>query len=123
MKSEIKLDVLVMQEKANGESYWVAQCLQHDIVAQAKTLHELKQCLSNVLASHIILSLQKEMKPFVHLPKAPNRYWQLYRKHHSNFESVLDLSLPKRLIPKGLREAVSNYLPRGEAFMRLAETV
>jgi hypothetical protein len=121
MKTELKLDVLVLREPAGNEEYWVAQCLQYDLVAQAKTLHELKAAFACVLASHIILSLDRKMEPFSNLSPAPQMYWDQFERH-SDFESNFPVSVPGDRIPQKLRSLIDR-IPRGEAFMRLAESV
>jgi len=118
---KIELDVLVMRETANGENYWVAQCLQHDVVAQAKTLNELKANLSHVLICHIMLSIEKKIEPFSNLKAAPEMYWEQFNNHHSEFQSRFPLA--GDLIPEKFKAALKNCLPRGEALMRFAESV
>jgi len=60
------------------ESGWVAQCLECDIVAQAKTFADLQLELHRVLLSQVAISLEMGREPFAGFPRAPQRYWDLY---------------------------------------------
>jgi predicted RNase H-like HicB family nuclease len=58
--------------------WWCAQCLEHDITAQAKTLPELRYELDRVLIAHICASLQEGRRPFEGLRRAPQKFWKMY---------------------------------------------
>ena len=57
--------------------WWLAQCLEYDIVAQAKTLLELRHELQRVLISHIAVSEELGRKPFEGLEPAPKKFWEM----------------------------------------------
>jgi hypothetical protein len=60
-------------------SCWVAQCLEYDIATQAKSLCELLYEVERILAAHFIVAKQEGVAPFAGIPKAPKRYWEMYR--------------------------------------------
>lgn len=59
--------------------WWCAQCLEYDIATQAKTKEELKAELERAISIHIQLAVERAQEPFSYLPKAPERYFQMYR--------------------------------------------
>lgn len=79
----MKMSVLVMKE---GD-WWVAQCLEYDIAAQAKSLHDLQFEFQRIIVAHIVISLENKLKPFEHLPAAPDEYWKKYEKDSVRLET------------------------------------
>src|SRR5256885_13186895 len=63
------------------EGEWLcAQCLEYDLVAQAKSLPRLVKALERLLVSHITVRLRHKQQPFRDLPRAPAKYWTLFRR-------------------------------------------
>lgn len=56
---------------------WVAQCLEYDISAQAKYLANLPREFRKVVYGHMEICAQVGAEPFVSLPRAPKRYWNM----------------------------------------------
>jgi hypothetical protein len=75
-KGSVMIRALLIEK----ESGWIAQCLDYDIVAQAKTFADLKDELDRVLLSHVTISLEMGREPFAGFPRAPQRYWDLYAR-------------------------------------------
>ena len=102
---KLRLDVLAMKE---GE-WWVAQCLQYDLTAQAKTLPELRYAFEYALVGHIITSLENNLEPFDSLPAAPKEYWDAWQK-----ALPVDIEAPPAFrIP---RHIPMELIPRQEQF-------
>ena len=80
MNTGFRLNVLVLRESAGDKAYWVAQCLEYDIVAQAETIQDLQCKFVHLLATNIILGLQRGIEPLSNLKPAPQFYWQQYEK-------------------------------------------
>lgn len=57
---------------------WCAQCLEYDIAAQARTEPELRKELASVLTTHFLASAKFGQEPFLGLPKAPARFFEMY---------------------------------------------
>jgi hypothetical protein len=72
---EIRLHAVVFQR---GE-WWIAACLEHCFVTQARTEEALLADLERIIKTHIILERERGKEPFVSVPKAPKRFWQMYR--------------------------------------------
>jgi hypothetical protein len=121
MNTGFRLNVLVLRESAGDKAYWVAQCLEYDIVAQAETIQDLQCKFVHLLATNIILGLQRGIEPLSNLKPAPQFYWQQYEKGR-NVGGDFPVSVPGDRIPKHLRD-LSSRIPRGEASMRLAQMV
>ena len=71
-----RLRVVIFQE---GE--WLyAHCLEHDFATQAKSLSDLRSGLERLIAGHIAISLKHGLKPFRNVRRAPDKYWELFRR-------------------------------------------
>jgi len=63
------------------EGEWLcAQCLEYDLAAQAKSLRQLFKALERLIAGHIAVRLRHKQQPFRDLPRAPKKYWTLFRR-------------------------------------------
>jgi hypothetical protein len=63
------------------EGEWLcAQCLEYDLVAQAKSLPRLSRALQQLIVSHVVVRLRHERQPFRDLPRAPEKYWTMFRQ-------------------------------------------
>ncbi len=58
--------------------WWVAQCLDVDIAAQAKTEQDLLVEIGRVLVGRIMAGEKLGVDPFATLPPAPRRYWEMF---------------------------------------------
>jgi hypothetical protein len=74
----------------NGD-HWVAQCLEHDIATQARTLDELLYELERILVAHMVGA---GAAPFATIPKAPQAFWQMYEAAVTRVSSVKRAQLP-----------------------------
>ena len=70
-------------EKDEG---WIAQCLDYDIVAQARTFPKLRAELERLLVSHVLASVASGREPFAGFTPAPQRYWDLYERTNARIE-------------------------------------
>jgi hypothetical protein len=57
---------------------WVAQCLEFDICAQAKTLPQLHRELVRVLVATAAVGIELGRKPFEGIEKAPAEFWRMF---------------------------------------------
>ncbi len=70
------LSVVVFQE---GE--WLcAQCLEHDLAVQAKTLKSLYHHLHRIIVGHVAVRLHHGKRPFADLARAPQKYWRMFEQ-------------------------------------------
>ena len=94
MPSETKLIIHVLVRKCDTTHKWIAQGLEHDIVAQADTLKMLeKRFIATVMG--YVHAYRGFPHPLNHVPKAPKEQWDLYKKLQEN-----DRSSKIRLLPK-----------------------
>lgn len=121
MQQEKSLNVLVLREPAGGKEYWVAQCLEYDMVAQAGTIEDLRDKFARLVATNIILALKRGVEPFSNLRPAPDFYWKAFRKGMTVGDRM-PMTVPGDRIPKSMRNLTSR-IPRAEATMRLAPCV
>jgi predicted RNase H-like HicB family nuclease len=59
--------------------WWCAQCLEYDIATQARSLDGVKAELERALSIHVELAVERGQEPFAVLPRAPERYFQMYK--------------------------------------------
>ena len=63
------------------EGEWLcAQCLEYDFVVQAKTLQQLSRALQHFIVGHVTVRLRYKQRPFNDLPRAPEKYWAMFRR-------------------------------------------
>lgn len=74
MDSPFRISVVLFQE---GE-WWSAQCLEHDIATQARSLPELYEELRRTLSAHAAVCLAEGKQPFAELGPAPQRFWRMF---------------------------------------------
>jgi hypothetical protein len=76
--------VLLTTEQAGDQLLWIAQCLELDIAAQAKTIRGVQWEFQRVLAAHFATAKTLGMDPF-DLPKAPSHFWDQYSNEAEPF--------------------------------------
>lgn len=74
MVESVSIRAVVFQD---GER-WIAQCLEYDLCTSAKDRKELTRKLASQLRLQLMLDLAKGEKPFQALPRAPQRFWEMY---------------------------------------------
>jgi hypothetical protein len=67
------LSILLRPEQ---DGTWAAQCLEYDIAAQGKTLHEAKYAIEKAFVSQVIVDLSTGNAPLIDTPRAPDEYWK-----------------------------------------------
>lgn len=63
------------------DGWWVAQCLEYDIAAQAKTLPALVREVWRVLYAYSIIGKKEGIDVWAHKSKAPAVFWKLFNQH------------------------------------------
>lgn len=58
--------------------WWVGQCLEYDIAAQAKVLKDLPYQLERAIVGHIVVAEENHLDPFAAMSPAPQRYWKMF---------------------------------------------
>jgi len=74
MVESISIRAVVFQEGGR----WLAQCLEYDLCTSAEDRQTLTRKLVSQLRLQIMLDLAKGNKPLQGLPRAPQRFWDLY---------------------------------------------
>jgi len=63
------------------EGEWLcAQCLEYNLVAQAKSLKQLSRALQRLIVAHVAVRLRHKQQPFRDLPRAPEKYWAMFKR-------------------------------------------
>jgi hypothetical protein len=77
------------------EGPWcVAQCLEYDIATRARSMSALYQEVERIIAAYILLAQKEGREPFANIPKAPKRFWQMYKDANLSLEPVRPVSPP-----------------------------
>lgn len=89
-QTTLAVKVLFIRE---GEA-WVAQCLEHNIAAQGKTLHEAEATFGRTLVGQLLLDSRRGKQPLQGIKPAPSVYW---RKFEEGIELKVEptIDLPK----------------------------
>jgi hypothetical protein len=101
VKAKHRIRTILFQE---GD-WWVAQCLDVDIAAQAKTEEDLEYELGRILVGHVMASEELGAVPFANLPPAPRRYWEMFFSAKSQ---------PTTMMPFLPLDDISHALPKVE---------
>lgn len=60
--------------------WWILQSLEVDLVAQGRTRDEVVAEFERLLIGRILVGAHLGLEPFADLPKAPRRFWEMYRR-------------------------------------------
>ena len=80
---ELKLRVILFFD--NDTNLWNAQCLEHDIGAQANSIKELQTRLEVTIRAEIEESFQMKETPFARIPKAPDYFFDQWENRSGSF--------------------------------------
>ena len=92
------------------EGGWIAQCLEHDIVAQGANVKEAKERLVLTVVCQIVVDLKNGKRPLEGIDKAPQRYWEQFEEGHR-----LEHGHRNELLPGGMAENINELLPEDMA--------
>jgi hypothetical protein len=62
-----------------AEGLWIAQCLEIDFAVQAESEEDLPHQFAAAIKAEIDFCLDRDIEPFSGLPRAPERYWAMWR--------------------------------------------
>ena len=84
--------------------WWIAQCLQYDIGAQAFTAEDAIYEIQRSLVGHVLISVKHERQPFAGLGRAPQAYWNMFTTAKLKLQSTeIPMAAP------GLRSPQAEY--------------
>jgi hypothetical protein len=104
---EKQLNLLIFKDC----DWWVAQCLEYDIAAQARTLKDVQYEIQRVIIGRIAAAKQLGTDPFEDIPPAPEEYHRIFK----------DADKTLRLELKPIKNFQKNIIP--PAFMLPKEAV
>ena len=67
---------------------WVAQCLEHDIAAQAEDIDTLNARLNATLKAEFLESMKRHGEPFAGIDPAPERFQRMWNHRAQSFNIV-----------------------------------
>jgi hypothetical protein len=105
------LRVLLFREGAN----WVAQCLDFDIAAQARTLEQVKAAFCRAFVCQVVIALEHKQEPLADMRPAPSWYAKQWEKAEP-LANKLALTPPAEALPKDTPPA---WMVHANAEMRL----
>ncbi len=81
---------------------WVAQCLDIDIAVQAKAEGDLPYELGLTLVGRILAADKLGIDPFEGLPRAPKRYWDMFRNARSQPQKILPFLVAEKPLSRSI---------------------
>lgn len=72
-----KIRVLVFRDPELD--IWVAQGLEHDICAQAKTIEEVHAAFERAILADAAVAIERGEEPLAAIPKAPDAFFRAFR--------------------------------------------
>jgi len=104
MEKTYTLRAVIFPERINDDVWWVAQCLEHDISSQARHMREAIDELSRMVAIQICASEENSIEPLKGLPKAPEKFWMMFREGLRLAEKP-EINVPEALFhPRPMQE-------------------
>jgi hypothetical protein len=80
----ITVTAVVFQE----DEFWIAQCLEYDIVSFAETIEGLRRELLGQLGAVVALDREEGRPPFTGFKRAPEKYWRIYEELRASVEPI-----------------------------------
>ena len=81
MPKEKMLHVLDVQEELNGEMFYVAQCLEHDVRGIGETIEDARaNFVRRIQSLKHHAELEGMTDPFFGLGPAPERFWDMLER-------------------------------------------
>jgi hypothetical protein len=77
-----QLNLLIFKE----DGWWIAQCLDYDIAAQARTLPDVQYEIQRVLVGRISMAKKLSIDPFEGLAPAPEGYLKMFKDTNKSFK-------------------------------------
>lgn len=102
--SEFRVDVVIYEE---GD-HWIAQGLQFDITAQARTPTDLPGRFMRAMVSEVAVALELGEEPLVSVPQAPKRFFAMFKSARATL--TVDEDLPVMRVPN--RAVLPRIVPR-----------
>ena len=87
MEDGLIINVIAYQE---GDT-WIAQGIEFDIVARARTPDAVPEAFSKAVAKTIVVALELHGKPFAGIGKAPDRFQAMFDGAHARLVPIVPL--------------------------------
>lgn len=88
------IHVVVFEDRG----WWVAQCLEYDLCTSSKNLKDLPRQIASQLRLQVALDQKNGRQPFAELPRAPQKFWDLYQQATPHAVVTLEGSWLSRLL-------------------------
>lgn len=88
--AEYKIHAVIFR---SGE-WLIAQFLEHDIATQARELPDLLYEVKRILVAHVLGAEKQGTEPFADIPRAPKRFWQMYKGATAKLEPLHPIDFP-----------------------------
>lgn len=83
------------------QGLWVAQCLEHDIAAQGKSIKAAMRTFSKLFAGQVFLDIENGKEPLEDFTPAPVEYWEMLEEA-SPLKTPTPIKMPPTLAPGGV---------------------
>ena len=85
--------VLLFKDE-NSPNMWNAQCLEHDIAAQGRTVSAVQKAFAQAFVGQILADVKHGKTPLEGLSEAPQRFWDMFNDDGSRLADVLVFRIP-----------------------------
>lgn len=79
----IHIDVVAFED----DGYWIAQCIQYDIVARADNLTLLPRAIEREITANICINHKLGREHLEGVPPAPDRFRELFKRAKMTIQS------------------------------------
>ena len=91
MQLDHKFTILIVPQSGG---YWIAQCLEYDIMAQGVSAEEAERLWKETLYSHVRVAGKLGKMPLEDIGKAPPEYWELHHRKEQDRDPISALNVP-----------------------------
>jgi hypothetical protein len=79
---------------------WIAQGLEHDIVAQGRSIEQAKHAFEATLWGRLQLATQHDLSALASVPPAPAMFWEIWdRANAATIQAERMPSIPAYMMP------------------------
>ncbi len=90
-------EVLLNSLEYKDGDYYIAHCLEFDIVAQGRSIEEARERLAELIKEQIIFAAEKDIEEKVIFHPAPEKYWEILHHLKTRLARKVLLKDPRRI--------------------------
>lgn len=106
-EKHIVLSVIIFRDQHDPET-WIAQALEHDVVAHGRGIEQAKTAFERTVAGFIRMAEKRREEPFARMGPAPDAFWSAWQRITSKqmLESRVDPNIPPAYMLQAITDEV-----------------